>query len=420
MNIFNNNLHETDKEINEIIKYEKARQNSVIEIIASENFVSPAVLEAQGSILTNKYAEGYSGKRFYHGCEEVDKAENLAIERVKKLFNCKYANVQPHSGSQANQAVYLALLQPGDTILGMSLDSGGHLTHGAAPNMSGKWFNAVSYSVNKETYLIDYDEIERLADLHKPKLLIAGFSAYPRSIDFAKFREIADKVGAYFMADIAHIAGLVATGEHQSPIPYAHIVTSTTHKTLRGPRGGLILSNDEEIGKKINSALFPGLQGGPLMHIIAAKAVAFLENLQPEYKSYIKQVISNAKALASSLQERGYDILTGGTDNHIVLVDLRKDGITGTLAANSLDRAGITCNKNAIPFDETSPFITSGIRLGTPACTTRGFKEKDFVLVGHMVADILDGLKNNEDNGKDEQKVLTEVTKLIKLFPFYD
>lgn len=420
MNIFNNNLHETDKEIDEIIKHEKARQNSVIELIASENFVSPAVLEAQGSILTNKYAEGYSGKRFYNGCEEVDKAENLAIERVKKLFNCKYANVQPHSGSQANQAVYLALLQPGDTILGMSLDSGGHLTHGAAPNMSGKWFNAVSYSVNKETYLIDYDEIKRLADLHKPKLLIAGFSAYPRNIDFAKFREIADKVGAYFMADIAHIAGLVATGEHQSPIPYAHVVTSTTHKTLRGPRGGLILSNDEEIGKKINSALFPGLQGGPLMHVIAAKAVAFLENLQPEYKNYIKQVISNAKALASSLQERGYDILTGGTDNHIVLVDLRKDGITGKLAANSLDRAGITCNKNAIPFDETSPFITSGTRLGTPACTTRGFKEKDFVLVGHMVADILDGLKNNEDNSKAEQKVLNEVTKLIKLFPFYD
>ena len=417
--MFNNNLHETDKEINEIIKNEKLRQSSVIELIASENFVSPAVLEAQGSLLTNKYAEGYPSKRFYNGCEEVDKAENLAIERVKKLFNCKYANVQPHSGSQANQAVYLALLQPGDTVLGMSLDSGGHLTHGAVPNMSGKWFNAVSYSVNKETYLIDYDEIERLADLHKPKLLIAGFSAYPRNIDFAKFREIVDKVGAYFMADIAHIAGLVATGEHQSPIPYAHAVTSTTHKTLRGPRGGLILSDDEEIGHKINSALFPGLQGGPLMHIIAAKAVAFLENLQPEYKSYIQQVISNAKALASSLQERGYDILTGGTDNHIVLVDLRKDGITGKLAANSLDRAGITCNKNAIPFDETSPFITSGIRLGTPACTTRGFKEKDFVLVGHMVADILDGLKNNEDNSDLEQKVLNEVTKLIELFTFY-
>ncbi|WP_341787485.1 serine hydroxymethyltransferase [Rickettsia endosymbiont of Cantharis rufa] len=420
MNIFNNNLHETDKEIDEIIKHEKARQNSVIELIASENFVSPAVLEAQGSILTNKYAEGYPSKRFYNGCVEVDKAEVLAIERAKKLFNCKYANVQPHSGSQANQAVYLALLQPGDTILGMSLDSGGHLTHGAAPNISGKWFNAVPYSVNKETYLIDYDEIERLADSHKPKLLIAGFSAYPRNIDFAKFREIADKVGAYLMADIAHIAGLVATGEHQSPIPYAHAVTSTTHKTLRGPRGGLILSNDEEIGKKINSALFPGLQGGPLMHVIAAKAVAFLENLHPEYKSCIKQVISNAKALASSLQERGYDILTGGTDNHIVLMDLRKDGITGKLAANSLDKAGITCNKNAIPFDETSPFITSGIRLGTPACTIRGFKEKDFVLVGHMVADILDGLKNNEDNNKAEQKVLSEVTKLIKLFPFYE
>jgi len=419
MNIFNNKLQETDKEIYEIIEHEKVRQGNVIELIASENFVSPAVLEAQGSILTNKYAEGYPAKRFYNGCEEVDKAEVLAIERAKKLFNCKYANVQPHSGSQANQAVYLALLQPGDTILGMSLDSGGHLTHGAAPNMSGKWFNAVSYSVNKETYLIDYDEIERLADLHKPKLIIAGFSAYSRNIDFAKFRRIADKVGAYLMADIAHIAGLVAAGEHQSPIPYAHIVTSTTHKTLRGPRGGLILSNDEEIGKKINSALFPGLQGGPLMHIIAAKAVAFLENLQPEYKNYIKQVISNAKALASSLQERGYDILTGGSDNHIVLVDLRKDGITGKLAANSLDRAGITCNKNAIPFDETSPFITSGIRLGSPACTTRGFKEKDFVLVGHLIADILDGLKNNEDNSKAEQKVLSEVTKLIKLFPFY-
>ncbi|HJD67516.1 MAG TPA: serine hydroxymethyltransferase [Rickettsia endosymbiont of Bembidion lapponicum] len=419
MNIFNNKLQEIDKEIFEIIKHEKARQNSVIELIASENFVSPAVLEAQGSVLTNKYAEGYSGKRFYNGCEEVDKAENLAIERAKKLFNCKYANVQPHSGSQANQAVYLALMQPGDTVLGMSLDSGGHLTHGSTANMSGKWFNAVSYSIDKETYLIDYDEVERLAILHKPKLLIAGFSAYPRNLDFAKFREIADKVGAYLMADIAHVAGLVAAGEHQSPIPHAHIVTSTTHKTLRGPRGGLILSNDEEIGKKINSALFPGLQGGPLMHIVAAKAVAFLESLQPEYKNYIKQVIINAKALAGSLQERGYDILTGGTDNHIVLVDLRKDGITGKIAANSLDRAGITCNKNAIPFDETSPFITSGIRLGTPACTSRGFKEKDFVLVGHLIADILDGLKNSEDNSKAEQKVLSEVTKLIKLFPFY-
>lgn len=421
MNIFNHKLQEIDKEIYEIIKHEKARQNSVIELIASENFVSLAVLEAQGSVLTNKYAEGYSGKRFYNGCAEVDKAENLAIERAKKLFNCQYANVQPHSGSQANQAVYLALMQPGDTLLGMSLDSGGHLTHGSTANMSGKWFNAVSYSVDKENYLIDYDEVLRLAVLHKPKLLIAGFSAYPRNLDFAKFREIADKVGAYLMSDIAHIAGLVAAGEHQSPIPYAHIVTSTTHKTLRGPRGGLILSNDEGIGKKINSALFPGLQGGPLMHIIVAKAVAFLESLQLEYKSYIKQVISNAKALASSLQERGYNILTGGTDNHIVLVDLRKDSITGKVAANSLDSAGITCNKNAIPFDETSPFITSGIRLGTPACTTRGFKEKDFVLVGHLIADILDGLKKNGENNKAaELKVLSEVTKLIKLFPFYD
>ncbi|AAU04185.1 serine hydroxymethyltransferase [Rickettsia typhi] len=420
MNILNNNLYGMDKEIYEIIKNEKLRQNNVIELIASENFVSSAVLEAQGSILTNKYAEGYPSKRFYNGCDEVDKAEVLAIERAKKLFNCKYANVQPHSGSQANQAVYLALLQPCDTILGMSLDSGGHLTHGAAPNISGKWFNTVAYNVDKETYLIDYDEIKRLAVLHNPKLLIAGFSAYPRKIDFARFREIADKVGAYLMADIAHIAGLVATGEHQSPIPYAHVVTSTTHKTLRGPRGGLILSDYEEIGKKINSALFPGLQGGPLMHVIAAKAVAFLENLQPEYKCYIKQVISNAKALAISLQERGYDILTGGTDNHIVLVDLRKDGITGKCAANSLDRAGITCNKNAIPFDTTSPFVTSGIRFGTSACTTKGFKEKDFVLIGHMVAEILDGLKNNEDNSKTEQKVLSEVKKLIKLFPFYD
>ena len=327
--------------------------------------------------------------------------------------------MQPHSGSQANQAVYLALLQPSDIILGMSLDSGGHLTHGAVPNISGKWFKAISYNVDKSNYLIDYNEIERLANLYKPKLIIAGFSAYPRNIDFAKFREIADKVRAYLMADIAHIAGLVVAEQHQSPLPYAHIVTSTTHKTLRGPRGGLILSNDEELGKKIDYALFPGLQGGPLMHVIAAKAVAFLEALQPEYKRYIRQVISNAKALAQSIQERGYNILTGGTDNHIVLVDLRKDGITGKLVANSLDKVGITCNKNSIPFDEMSPFITSGIRLGSPACTTRGFKEKDFVLVGHMISDILDGLKNNKDNSKVEQKVLSEVTKLVKLFPFY-
>ncbi|WP_342270783.1 serine hydroxymethyltransferase [Rickettsia endosymbiont of Orchestes rusci] len=419
MDIFGNKLADTDREIYEIINSEKHRQRDVVELIASENFTSRAVLEAQGSVLTNKYAEGYPGKRFYNGCEEVDKAELLAIERAKKLFNCQYANVQPHSGSQANQAVFLTLLQPGDTILGMSLDSGGHLTHGAAPNMSGKWFNAVFYSVDKDSYLIDYDEIEKLAILHKPKLIIAGYSAYPRNLDFAKFREIADKIGAYLMADIAHIAGLVAVGEHASPLPFAHIVTSTTHKTLRGPRGGLILSNDEELGKKINLALFPGIQGGPLMHIIAAKAVAFKEALQPEYKNYIKQVLSNAKALAQSVQERGYDILTKGTDNHIVLIDLRKDGITGKIAANSLDRAGITCNKNSIPFDETSPFITSGIRLGSPACTTRGFKEQEFILVGQMIADILDSLKDHQDNSECERKIHAQVKNLVKNFPFY-
>jgi glycine hydroxymethyltransferase len=419
MNIFNNKLQDSDKEIYEIIHHEQNRQRDVIELIASENFTSRAVLEAQGSVLTNKYAEGYPGKRFYNGCDEVDKAENLAIERAKKLFNCKYANVQPHSGSQANQAVFLALLKPGDTVLGMSLDSGGHLTHGATPNMSGKWFNIVSYNVNKDNYLIDYDEIEKLALLHKPKLIIAGYSAYPRSLDFARFREIADKIGAYLMADIAHIAGLVSAGEHQSSLPYAHITTSTTHKTLRGPRGGLILSNDEELGKKINLALFPGLQGGPLMHVIAGKAVAFKEALQPEYKTYIKQVINNSKALAKAFQERGYHVLTGGTDNHIVLVDLRGTGITGKMAANSLDRAGLTCNKNSIPFDETSPFITSGIRLGSPACTTRGFKEKDFMAAGGMIADILDGLKMSEDNTKLEQRIHNQVKELIKQFPFY-
>ncbi|WP_341756291.1 MULTISPECIES: serine hydroxymethyltransferase [unclassified Candidatus Tisiphia] len=419
MNIFTNKLSETDNEIHQIINGEKKRQHDFIELIASENFVSPAILEAQGSILTNKYAEGYPGKRYYNGCIEVDKAEDLAIERVKKLFNCKYANVQPHSGSQANQAVFLTLLKPHDTILGMSLDTGGHLTHGASPNLSGKWFNSVFYSVNKETYLIDYQQIEQLAVQHKPKLIIAGYSAHSRQLDFAKFREIADRVGAYLLADIAHIAGLVAVGEHPSPLPYAHVVTSTTHKTLRGPRGGLILSNDEELGKKINSALFPGLQGGPLMHIVAAKAVAFLEALTQNYHLYIKQVMSNAKALANSLMARGYDILTNGTDNHIVLVDLRKYGITGKMAADSLERAGITCNKNAIPFDATSPFITSGIRLGTPACTTRGFKEKEFVEVGNMISDVLDGLKTAEDNSDCEQKIFQQVEKLLDNFPVY-
>jgi glycine hydroxymethyltransferase len=376
-------------------------------------------MEAQGSVLTNKYAEGYPSKRYYSGCEEVDKAENLAIERVKKLFNCAYANVQPHSGSQANQAVLLALLKPGDVILGMSLNSGGHLTHGAAPNLSGKWFKSVSYEVSQNDYLIDYEQIERLALEHRPKLIIAGYSAYSRIIDFEKFKQIADKVGAYLMADIAHIAGLVATGAHPSPLNFAHVVTSTTHKTLRGPRGGIVLSNHLDIGKKIDSALFPGLQGGPLMHVIAAKAVAFGECLTKEYIDYIKQVIVNAKILASTIMNRGYNILTNGTDNHIVLVDLRSASITGKVAADSLDRAGITCNKNAIAFDTTSPFITSGIRLGTPACTTRGFKESEFELVGNLICDILDSLKNSDDNSKVEIIVRDQVLQILNKFPIY-
>ena len=410
-------LKDTDPQIKQIIDQENKRQNDFIELIASENFVSSAVLEAQGSILTNKYAEGYSGKRYYNGCHEIDKAEDLAIERAKKLFNCSHANVQPHSGSQANQAVYLALLQPGDVILGMSMDSGGHLTHGAAPNMSGKWFKPVAYNVDKDTYLIDYDQVERLALEHKPKLIIAGYSCYTRILDFARFREIADKVGAILLADIAHIAGIIAAGEHESPFPHAHVATSTTHKTLRGPRGGLILSNDAEIAKKIDFALFPGLQGGPLMHVIAAKAVAFGEALRPDFKDYIKQLLLNAKVLASTLLERGYDIVTNGTDNHMVIVDLRRVGLTGKAAANSLDKAYITCNKNNVPFDSASPFVTSGIRLGTPACTTRGFKEKEFVVVAHLIADVLDGLKSNADNFVIEQQVRDKVLVLNKKFP---
>lgn len=412
------NLKSSDPAIFDIIQKEAGRQHDWIELIASENFVSPAVLEAQGSILTNKYAEGYPGKRYYNGCHYVDEAENLAINRVCELFKCKYANVQPHSGSQANQAVFLALLQPGDTILGMSMDSGGHLTHGATPNLSGKWFKAVSYSVSKEDFLIDYEEVERIALETKPKLIIAGYSAYPRHLDFARFRAIADKVGAYLMADIAHIAGFVAAGMHQSPMDYAHVVTSTTHKTLRGPRGGLVLSNDEEIGKKINSALFPGLQGGPLMHVIAAKAVAFGEALRPEYRLYMEQVLKNARALAARLQERGYHSLTDGTDNHMIVLDLRSHGITGKTAANSLDLAGITCNKNNVPFDTASPFVTSGVRLGTPACTTRGFKEKDFEQVADMVAEVLDGLKvNPEDNKVVEEKVQKKAKALCDKHP---
>jgi glycine hydroxymethyltransferase len=415
----NKKLKILDSEIYDAIEAEKLRQEHSIELIASENFVSRAVLEAQGSIMTNKYAEGYAGKRYYCGCEEVDKAERLAIERLKQLFKCSYANVQPHSGSQANQAVYLALLEPGDKILGMSLDCGGHLTHGATPNISGKWFKPVFYGVDPTTYLIDYDEVERLAMEHKPKLIIAGYSAYTQTLDFAKFRAIADKVGAYLLADIAHIAGIVATGKHPSPLPYAHVVTSTTHKTLRGPRGGIIMSNDEEIGQKLNKAVFPGLQGGPLMHIIAAKAVAFKEALTEDYRSYIDQVLLNAKMLGKTLVQRGYDILTGGTVNHIVLLDLRKHGLTGKLASESLDRAGITSNKNTVPFDPTSPFITSGVRLGTPACTTRGFKENDFKAVGHLIADVLDGLKQFENNSKIEKEVYVKVTDITKKFPIY-
>ena len=418
--MMNKELKTLDPEIYEAIKAEKLRQERSIELIASENFVSKAVLTAQGSIMTNKYAEGYAGKRYYCGCEEVDKAEVLAIERLKQLFKCSYANVQPHSGSQANQAVYLALLQPGDKILGMSLDCGGHLTHGAAPNLSGKWFKPLFYGVDPKTYLIDYSEVERLALEHKPKLIIAGYSAYTQTLDFAKFRAIADKVGAYLMADIAHIAGIVATGRHPSPFPHAHVVTSTTHKTLRGPRGGVIMSNDDEIGQKLNKAVFPGLQGGPLMHIIAAKAVAFKEALTDDYRSYIDQVLLNATALGKTLVQRGYDILTGGTVNHIVLLDLRKDGLTGKLASEALDRAGITSNKNTVPFDSTSPFITSGVRLGTPACTTRGFKEKEFIVVGNLIADVLDSLKQSENNSKTEQEVYTKVIELTKTFPIYD
>ena len=419
MSLITKTLDTIDPEIKQIIDQETKRQEIYIELIASENFVTPAVMEAAGSSMTNKYAEGYPGKRYYCGCHEVDIAENLAIQRAKKLFNCSYANVQPHSGSQANQAVYLALLSPGDTILGMSMGSGGHLTHGAIPNISGKWFKPVSYDVSPKDYLIDYDEVEKLALKHKPKMIIAGYSCYSRVLDFKKFREIADKVGAYLMADIAHIAGLVAAGEHPSPLPYAHVVTTTTHKTLRGARGGMIMSNDEEIGSMINKAVFPGLQGGPLMHIIAAKAVAFKEALDPSFKSYIKQVVINAKELARTLQNRGYDILTGGTDNHIVIVDLRKHNITGKIASESLDRAGITSNKNAVPFDLTSPFITSGIRLGSPACTTRGFKEPEFNLVGNMIADVLDSIKNDQSDPEVESKIFAKAKELTSHFPIY-
>ncbi len=417
---FSDSLADSDPEIYAAVRKELGRQQDQIELIASENIVSRAVLEAQGSVLTNKYAEGYSGRRYYGGCEFVDIAETLAIERATKLFGCGFANVQPSSGSQANQSVLLALLQPGDTLMGMSLAAGGHLTHGAKFNMSGKWFNAVQYGVRQEDAQIDIDEVERLAREHKPKLIIAGGSAYPRIIDFAKFREIADEVGALLMVDMAHFAGLVAAGAHPSPFPHAHVVTTTTHKTLRGPRGGMVLTSDEDIAKKINSAVFPGLQGGPLMHVVAAKAVAFGEALRPEFKAYGQNVVENAKTLAAVLAERGCDIVSGGTDTHLMLVDLRPKGLTGKAAEQSLERAHITCNKNAIPFDPEKPTVTSGVRLGAPVGTSRGFGPAEFRLVGELISDVLDGLAANpEDNTAVEQAVKAKVADLCKKFPIY-
>jgi glycine hydroxymethyltransferase len=414
-------LQEADVELYNSIRDESSRQQNHIELIASENIVSKAVLEAQGSVLTNKYAEGYPGKRYYGGCEHVDVSENLAIERAKKLFNCNFANVQPHSGAQANGAVYLALIKPGDTILGMSLNSGGHLTHGAKPAQSGKWFNAIHYEVDKSTGLIDYDNVEKLALESKPKIIIAGGSAYSRIIDFKKFREISDKVGAYLLVDMAHFSGLVAGGEYPNPTKYADVVTSTTHKVLRGPRGGIILTNNEDLIKKFNSAIFPGLQGGPLMHVIAAKAVCFKEALSNDFKIYTKNVINNAKILSDSLTKKGFKIFSGGTDTHLMLLDLRSFKVTGKDAQASLGRANITCNKNGIPFDTQSPMITSGIRLGTPACTTRGFAEQEFKIIADLIYKVIKGLSENEsDNSKIENEVKKDVINLCSSFPIYD
>ncbi len=415
---FEKNLAEEDQEISAAIHRELQRQRDQIELIASENIVSKAVLQAQGSILTNKYAEGYPGKRYYGGCVFVDEVENLAIERAKKLFNAKFANVQPHSGSQANTAVYVALLQPFDTILGMSLDAGGHLTHGSKVSISGKWLKAVSYGVRKEDGLIDYDQVERLAQEHQPKLIIAGGSAYPRQIDFARFRRIADSVNAYLMVDMAHFAGLVAGGCHPNPLEYADVVTTTTHKTLRGPRGGMILTNNEELAKKINSAIFPGTQGGPLEHIIAAKAVCFKEDLSESFKAYAAQVVKNAKILGDVLKQRGLDLVSGGTDTHLLLVDLRPKGLTGDVVAQKLEEAHITCNKNAIPFDPQPPKITSGIRVGTPAGTTRGFKEKEFTLIGNWIGDIIDALAAGNAE-KTIEEIRQKVLVLCEKFPIY-
>ena len=417
---FNNTLADTDPEVAVAISDEMIRQQDQIEMIASENIVSNAVLEAQGSVLTNKYAEGYSGRRYYGGCEHIDVVETLAIERAKKLFNCSFVNVQPHSGAQANQAVFLALLQPGDTVLGMSLEAGGHLTHGARPNLSGKWFNAVQYGVDKQTGQVNFDDVQALAEEHRPKLIVAGASAYPRELDFAAFRRVADSVGALLMVDMAHISGLVAAGVHQSPLPHAHIVTSTTHKTLRAARGGIILSNDETLGKKINSAVFPGLQGGPLMHAIAGKAVAFGEALKPQFGTYIQNVVSNARVLGEVLLDRGVDLVSGGTDTHLVLVDLRPKGLTGNIIEISLENAGITCNKNGVPFDPEKPMVTSGVRLGTPAGTTRGFGEGEFRKIGHFIGDVLDGLASNRNDNSDiEERVRSDVRDLCRAFPIY-
>ncbi|XSG82539.1 MAG: serine hydroxymethyltransferase [Methyloligella sp. ZOD6] len=418
---FSKHLEDTDPELWDAIEDEAERQQTEIELIASENIVSRAVLDAVGTLLTNKYAEGYPGRRYYGGCQYVDVVENLAIDRAKRLFDCNYVNVQPHSGSQANQSVFLALLKPGDTILGMSLAAGGHLTHGAPPNLSGKWFNAVQYGVREDTHEIDYDQVEKLAKEHKPALIIAGGSAYPRIIDFARFRKIADEVGAYLLVDMAHFAGLVAGGVHPSPLPHADIVTTTTHKTLRGPRSGMVLSNNEEIGKKINSAVFPGLQGGPLMHVIAGKAAAFKEALSPDFKLYAKQVVDNAKALGEVLVGGGADLVSGGTDTHLMLVDLRPKKLTGKAAELALGRAHITCNKNGVPFDPEKPAITSGIRLGSPAGTTRGFGVSEFQTIGNLIVEVLDGLAENgeEGNQKIEESVKERAIALCESFPIY-
>ena len=413
-------LAESDPDVDAAIRGELRRQQDHIELIASENSVSRAVLDAQGGVMTNKYAEGYPGHRYYGGCGFVDAAESLAIERVKTLFGCAFANVQPHSGAQANGAVMMALLRPGDTIMGLSMAAGGHLTHGAPPSQSGRWFNAVQYGVSGEDGLIDYDEVERLAGEHRPRLIIAGGSAYPRTLDFERFRAIADAVGAYLMVDMAHIAGLVCAGVHPSPLPHAHVVTSTTHKTLRGPRGGLILTNDPEVARKMDSAVFPGIQGGPLMHVIAAKAVAFGEALRPEFQSYGKTTVENAKVLASVLLERGFDIVSGGTDTHLLLVDLRPKALTGRAAEASLERAHITCNKNGVPFDPEKPTVTSGIRLGTPAGTTRGFGPGEFRQVGQLIGDVLENLAANpDDNGASEGAARENVADLCRRFPVY-